>query len=158
MTPPDEQPTFIYASAVPLDAARPRAVVISCSDGRWGRQCDDFVDGALGLPPCDRLTVPGGPACLAGHFAAYHEGDAVAAQLGFLVEVHQLQRVVLIAHQDCAFYTALLGASPIGLAPQQQEDLVKAAARISEIGPGLEVEAYFACKHGALAGFERVDV
>jgi len=64
-----------------------------------------------------------GPACLAGYFAAYRDRETVVGQLEFLINVHRLQRVVLIAHEDCAFYTERLDASPLGLDKRQREDL-----------------------------------
>ena len=106
------EPQPVYDSAIPFDAARMGAAAVYCSDGRFGEQCDDFLHNALGLPRYDRLAVPGGAACLAGYFATYREEDAVLEQLKFLIEVHELRRVVLIAHQDCAFYTTRLEVSP----------------------------------------------
>jgi hypothetical protein len=146
----------VYESTVPYEDARIRAAAVYCSDGRLGDQCDDFLHNALGLPRYDRVAVPGGPACLAGHFAAYREEDAVKAQLEFLISAHQLQRVVLIAHQDCAFYTKFLDASSVGLAEQQREDLLKAAARVREMGPNLAVDTYFAAFQGSVITFEPV--
>ena len=64
------------------------------------------------LPRYDRLALPGGPACLATSFPVYHAEQAVIEQLRFLVQVHLLERVILIAHQDCAFYTERLHISP----------------------------------------------
>ncbi|MHC4129736.1 MAG: carbonic anhydrase [Planctomycetota bacterium] len=142
----------VFESTVPFEGGRIRAAAIYCSDGRLGEQCDDFLHNALGLPRYDRLAVPGGPACLAGHFAAYREEDAVKAQLEFLITAHQLQRVVLIAHEDCAFYRVFLDLSPVGLAEQQREDLLKAAARVREMGRDLTVDAYMAVLlEGAIA-------
>ncbi|MHC4349319.1 MAG: carbonic anhydrase [Planctomycetota bacterium] len=146
----------VYESVVPYEDARIQAAAVYCSDGRFGEQCDDFLHNALGLPRYDRVAVPGGPACLAGHFAAYREEDAVKAQLEFLISAHKLQRVVLIAHQDCAFYTTFLDVSSVGLAEQQREDLLKAAARVQELGKDLRVDAYFALRHEALIAFEPV--
>jgi hypothetical protein len=36
------------------------------------------------------------------------EEQGVVDELHFLVEAHELRRVVLIAHQSCAFYAARL--------------------------------------------------
>ncbi len=148
----------VFESTVPFEGERIRAAAIYCSDGRFGEQCDDFLHNALGLPRYDRLAVPGGPACLAGHFAAYREEDAVKAQLEFLITAHQLERVVLIAHQDCAFYKIFLEVSPVGLAEQQREDLAKAAARVREMGRDLRVDAYLALLQEGRVGFAPVSV
>jgi hypothetical protein len=152
----NQQPWGIFESAVPFEEARIRAAAIYCSDGRFGEQCDDFLHDGLGLPRYDRLAVPGGSACLAGHFSAYREEDALKAQLEFLVSAHQLQRVILIAHQDCAFYTTFLEASPIGLAELQHEDLLKAAARVREMGQDLRVDTFFARRQEHAIVFDQV--
>ncbi len=154
----DHQNHNVYDSTVAFDASRIGAAAIYCSDGRFGEQCDDLLHQGLGLPRYDRLAVPGGPACLAGHFATYHEGDALHAQLEFLIDTHGLQRIVLIAHQDCAYYTARLEVSPLGLAEQQLEDLAKATQRVREIRGGLAVQAFFAHRHGQTVSFEQVEL
>ena len=146
----------VYESVVPFEGERIKAAALYCSDGRWGEQFDDFLHNALGLPRYDRVAIPGGPACLAGHFAAYREEDAVKAQLEFLISAHQIQRVALIAHQDCAFYTTFLDVSSIGLAEQQREDLLKAAARVRELGRDLTVDTYFAAIEDGVITFEPV--
>ncbi len=113
----------VFASTVPYQPQRVEAAAVYCSDGRIGEQIDDLLHHALELPRYDRLAIPGGPACLAGYFAVYRDRETVVGQLEFLINVHRLQRVVLIAHEDCAFYTERLDASPLGLDKRQREDL-----------------------------------
>src|SRR3954462_14452622 len=96
--------TSMYESKTPYDTQRIHAAALYCSDGRVGDHCDDFLQNGLKLPRYDRLSLPGGPACVAGHPEAHLEEKGVVDELHFLVEVHQLKRVVLIAHQGCAFY------------------------------------------------------
>ena len=146
----------LFASDLPFEQARIGAVAVYCSDGRFGEQFDDFLYGGLGLPRYDRLAVPGGAACLAGHFAAYRDGDTLASQLEFLVTVHDLRRVILIAHEGCAFYTERLGISPIDLVTKQHEDLLKVTERVHGLHAELVVEAYFARFDDGHVSFERV--
>jgi hypothetical protein len=150
------EPQQLYCSDLPFDQSRIGAVAIYCSDGRFGEQFDDFLYGGLELPRYDRLAVPGGAACLAGHFAAYRDGDTLASQLEFLVSAHQLRLVILIAHEGCAFYTQRLGTSPIDLVSRQHEDLVKAAERVRGINGELVVEAYYARLDDGRVAFDRV--
>lgn len=146
-----------FSSDLPFDGDRIGAVAVYCSDGRFGEQFDDFLYGGLNLPRYDRLAVPGGAACLAGHFAAYRDGDTLASQLEFLVTAHGLRLVILIAHEGCAFYTQRLGSSPIDLVKLQHEDLVKAAQRVRGLNGELVVEAYYAGLDDGHVSFERVD-
>src|ERR1044072_3029115 len=94
----------VYASQVPFDQQRIGAAAIYCSDGRFGEQMDEFLQKGLALPRYDRVAIPGGAACLAGHLSAYHAKEAMEQQIHLLIQVHGLRRIVLIAHQDCAFY------------------------------------------------------
>ncbi len=146
----------LFASDLPFEQARVGAVAVYGSDGRFGEQFDDFLYGGLGLPRYDRLAVPGGAACLAGHFAAYRDGDTLASQLEFLIGVHGLRRVILIAHEGCAFYTERLGISPIDLVTRQHEDLLKATERVHGLHAELVVETYFARFDDGHVSFERV--
>ena len=98
----------VYESSLRFDENRIRAAAVYCSDGRFGEQIDDFLHNCLKLPRCDRLVVPGGAGCLAGHFLAFREEEGLVEQLRFLIRAHDVQRVVLIAHQDCAFYSERL--------------------------------------------------
>lgn len=154
---PYEQDATVYESVMAYDPARIGAAAVYCSDGRFGEQFDDFLHNALKLPRYDRLAVPGGAACLADHFATYREGDAVAAQLEFLITVHDLRRVVLIAHEGCAFYTERLHISPIAVTERQREDLAKAVERVKQLGRQVNVEAYFARLEGSRIVFDRVE-
>ncbi|MHC4447020.1 MAG: carbonic anhydrase [Planctomycetota bacterium] len=151
----DDHP-IAYDSVVPFDPARIGAAALYCSDGRWGEIFDDFLQNALELPRYDRLAVPGGAACLAGHFDAYREEDAVLAQLEFLITAHALQRVVLIAHQDCAFYKERLGVSPIDLLDRQRADLAKAVERMQALHRDVMVEAFLAREENGRVWFEWV--
>lgn len=137
----------VFDTATRFDENRIRAAAIYCSDGRYGDFFDDFLHNALELPRYDRLAVPGGAACLAGHFASFREEEALIEQLRFLVRVHGIERVVLIAHQDCAFYTERLHVSPLQIEAQQRDDLEAAVQRIRAVARGLTVESFFARKH-----------
>jgi hypothetical protein len=144
MNPQDDRES--YESSARFDENRVRAAAVYCSDGRFGEHFDDFLHTALKLPRYDRLATPGGAACLAGHFLAFREEEGMIEQLRFLVKVHGIERVVLIAHQDCAFYTERLHVSPLHVETQQREDLETAAARVRSFAHGLLVDAFFARK------------
>ena len=141
----DPVPPF-FESTVPFDTERIRAAAVYCSDGRFGDQCDELMQQALGLPRYDRLAVPGGAACLANHFISHREEEGVVEQLRFLIRCHALERVVLIAHEGCAFYTERLRVSPLQLESLQREDMKKAVQRVRAIERGLRVDGFFARK------------
>jgi hypothetical protein len=134
------------------------ALVLYCSDGRWGEAFDEFCHRCLLIPRYDRWAVPGGPSCLLPGNAGAGFCRGAWEQLGFLVRAHQLRRVVLIAHYGCAAYAALLGAGPDDCLPAQAEDLGTAAAALREWFRGVGVEAYLATHRGVSLSFHPVDV
>ena len=104
-------------------------------------------------PRYARVALPGGAACLAGHSEAFHARHALERQLDFLIREHGLNRIVLIAHEGCAFYRDLwLGLRT--MKQQQAVDLEKAATAIRMANPQVEVAMYFANKVGGKIMFE----
>ncbi len=147
-----------FVSSIRYESSRMHAAALYCSDGRVGEQFDDFLHNGLSLPRYDRLCLPGGPACLAGHPQAHLEEKGVLDELQFLVEVHRLKRIVLIAHQGCAFYATRLELKEPRLELVQRADLVRAAAFVHRV-TGLDaIEAYFARLVDGRIQFERVQV
>jgi len=147
-----------YESRVPYDQRRIHAAAIYCSDGRVGEHFDDFLQNGLGLPRYDRVALPGGPTCLAGHQQAYLEEQGVVDEPKFLVEVHGLSRIVLIAHEGCAFYSNRLELKDRRLELVQRADLVRAAAVVHRVTAIDAIEAYFARHADGRVVFEPVEV
>ena len=55
--------------------------------------------------------------------------------------------MVLIAHQDCAFYSERLHVPSPQLETRQREDLQAAAERLRSFSRSLVVDGFFARKH-----------
>lgn len=147
-----------YESKARYESARIHAAAVYCSDGRLGEHFDDFLQNGLNLPRYDRVALPGGPACLAGHPQAHLEEKGVMDELQFLVEVHRLKRVVLLAHESCAFYVTRLEMKEPRMELLQKADLVRAAAVVHRV-TGLEaIEGYFARMVEGRVKFERVEI
>lgn len=148
----------MFQSRTPYEPQRVHAAAIYCSDGRLGEHFDDFLVNGLKVPRSDRVALPGGPAALAEHAETRLEHAAVVDELKFLVEVHGLQRVILIQHQNCAFYTNRLGLSGFQVEQQQRNDLASAAAFVREVTKVDRVEAYFARQFDGHVRFEQVEL
>jgi hypothetical protein len=133
------------------------ALVVYCSDGRWGEACDEFCHRRLRIPRYDRWAVPGGPVCLLPRDSGDGFCRGVWEQLDFLVRAHELRRVVLIAHYGCAYYADLLGEGPDGCLPAQVDDLHTAAAALRKWFEGVGVETYLAMRRGISLSFHQVD-
>ncbi len=78
---------------------------------------------------------PVGAGCLAGYTASIREEGALERQLRLLIKVHGLREIVLIAHQDRAYYSTVRWRNQ-SLEKQQLEDLSKAARRHPQIRGG----------------------
>ena len=144
----------VYESPTPYEQSRIHAAAIYCSDGRVGEQIDEFLHHGLGLPRYDRVAVPGGPACLAGSLVTFQEARGVEDALRFLISVHDLSRVVLIAHEGCAYYRERLGVPDSSLLAQQRHDLDKAARAVRKFDAALAVDAFVAQISGSRIRFE----
>jgi hypothetical protein len=133
-----------WRSSIAYNPERIGAAAIYCSDGRYNEQFDEFLHTVLVLPRYDRLVVPGGPAVLAGHIESMREEEALAEQLRFLIDAHELDRVVLIAHASCGYYLKRLHTPPDRLRQSQIDDLSKATFRVLDLSKRVTIECFLA--------------
>jgi hypothetical protein len=147
-----------YESPIPYESERIRAAAVYCSDGRVGEHFDDFLQSGLKLPRYDRVALPGGPGCLAGHTEARLEEEGVTDELRFLVEAHGLERVVLIQHEGCAFYGQRLRVATERMESLQRADLVRAAFQIRRVTGLDRIDGFFARRGTRGVVFERVEI
>lgn len=134
-----------YLSERLFEPTRIHAAAIYCADGRFGLQFDEFLQDGLGLPRYDRIALPGGPAALADHVRARIAAQAVLEELRFLIEVHEVNRFVLIQHDGCAFYSLRMHLEEaVERERVQKEDLGKAARAIYRMTGMDQIEGYFA--------------
>jgi hypothetical protein len=142
-----------YQSQWAFDEGRIGAAALYCSDGRYGEQMDDYLHTSCGWPRYDRLAVPGGPALLSGALSVIWEEETLRKYLEFLVRVHGIKRLALIAHEGCAFYSDWLRTPPDDIAKRQLADLQQARQRVMLMLPGLEVHTMFARRQGKRVSF-----
>lgn len=133
--------------------ARIGALAMYCSDGRWGEAFDEFCQSHLRLPRYDRFALPGGPIHLVGRARNPEASRAAWDQIDLLVRVHQLQRLVLIAHYGCAVYAELMQRQPAECLEAQLDDLHDACDALRERFPRLRVEPYFGMREGPYLSF-----
>jgi hypothetical protein len=132
-------------------------LAVFCSDARFGAQSEEFVTSLLGHSRFDRLVAPGGPACMLDWTADLDdEIETVQRLKWFLIENHDIDRVLLIAHEGCAYYTIKLGVGLGGLRWRQEDDLRRVSDQIRDVKPGLRVEAFFAGLEGDQVVFKPV--
>lgn len=139
-------PRIVHTSRAPWDPARPPALVICCVDGRWFRHIEEFVRESLQAGHrTDWMCVPGGVEPLTLLSFVPKDFNFMRRRLEALVAAHGTSRVILIAHEDCAWYRQLkIGPLKLDLRGRQTGDLRRAARVIHEMIPGVGVETYFA--------------
>jgi hypothetical protein len=147
-----------FVSSVPYEHERIYAAAIYCSDGRLGDHVDEFLHVGLGLPRYDRVACPGGAVGLAGRLAAYWDTKGMEEQLRFLTQVHEIRRVVLIAHAGCAYYSRRLLLPAEQLEGEQKQDLRNAALAVRQMVSSVEVSCYWARVEQAKVEFEALAV
>lgn len=146
-----------FNSTAPWNAERIGALVLYCSDGRWGAAFDEFCHHSLLIPRYDRWAMPGGPICLLPRASHDDFCKGVWQQLDFLVRAHALRRVVLIAHHGCAYYTELLEKDPADCLQAQVNDLQAAMEALRAwFPPGIGVQSYLAMRRGSSLSFHQV--
>jgi carbonic anhydrase len=137
----------IYQSSSKLNLIDAEVLVVHCSDHRIQAGLRDFLDNGLKLGAnYDLLIIPGGPQCLT--LVEYLPKFAWAGSrwFRFLIEQHELKRLILIAHQDCGWYKSLplhLHSSPEPRS-RQEEDLRRAHRWLAKEFTGLQTELYYA--------------
>jgi hypothetical protein len=145
-----------FDSSLSYNGERIHAVALHCCDGRFGDHVDDFMQNGLGLPRYDRLTCPGGPVALAGRLTTFWELRGVEEQLRFMIKAHELERVILIAHQPCAYYLTRLGVAPDAMEKEQRGDLEQATWEVQRMTPGLDVGSFMSWVDGGTVRFEKL--
>jgi len=144
----------IYESTVPWNPRRPDTVIISCVDGRWRAQIQEFTVNYLKTDlHADFLAVPGGIEPLTLFDLVPKDFNFFRRRLESLIEAHGTKRIVAIAHQDCAWYKARkLFSLTVDLKERQITDLRRVAARLREMLPEVTVETYYARLEGTDPG------
>lgn len=136
-----------YASSSKVEHARTDVLVVQCSDNRLRAGLHEFLNQGLNLRSnYYLLAIPGGPQCLT--LVEYLPKFSWAGWkwFRFLIESHELKRLILMAHQDCGWYRQLplhlFGSSDPR--QRQEEDLRRARATLTKDFPELRVELYYA--------------
>ena len=138
-----------------LQSEAPKALVVHCGDHRFQAAFQEFLNRQLELGGnYDLLVIPGGPQSLT--LVEYLPKFSWASWrwFRFFVENHEIDRLILIQHEDCAWYKALPLHLHSATEPRQrqEEDLRKVGQALKKDFPQLRVELYFAAWDGKEQG------
>jgi hypothetical protein len=148
-----EQPFF---AETPWNGARPQALALCCSDGRWHPHMREFLRHH-GLDRADLYVVPGGPACYDSWASSPTDSWAFDSAFRLLMEHHDIRSIWLIAHEGCAYYRVRHPLVPgEQLESLQREDLLKARDLLLRRYPALSVSCVMANLSEGRAKFTKV--
>ena len=136
-----------YEVEARLESAEARALVVHCGDHRFQAAFQEFLNRNLGLAGnYDLIVIPGGPQSLT--LVEYLPKFSWASWrwLRFFIENHEITRLILIQHRDCAWYKSLPLHLHVSAEPRQrqEEDLRKLAQALRREFPQLRTELYYA--------------
>jgi len=138
-------PTMQLAST--LREPETDVLAVHCSDYRFHAGYQEFLNKKLNLEGnYDLLAIPGGPQCLTLVEYLPKFSWSSLKWFRFLVDAHSVKRLILIQHQDCAWYRTVplhLHSSPEPRL-RQEEDLRRARAALAKERPQLGIELYYA--------------
>lgn len=130
-----------------LKRGRTDVLAIHCGDYRFQSAFNEFLNRSLNLDGSyDLLVIPGGPLSLTLFEYLPKFSWASWKWLRFFVEQHEIRHLILIQHQDCAFYKTMplhLHDSPEPR-ERQEQDLRRATNALKKDLPQLTVELYYA--------------
>ena len=134
--------TFI--SNIPWKEGRTtQTLVIHCSAYDFRPYFQEFITDGLKLTEYDVLAIPGGIQVLTLAYFLPKLESTVKKMISFLVEKHDLKRIILVGHHDCGWYKDFrFGPVHIDLAKRQLDDLKTVAKQLREVH-GLAIEAYY---------------
>jgi hypothetical protein len=120
------------------DTPAMETLLIGCSDGRIVRRLEALLD-ELGHPAASRMLVPGGVLPLTRLGA---ERRVALSCVREIVEVHDVRRIFLVAHQECAAYERALGGLGFDQLELLERDLRRAKTLLETTFPGVDVRCY----------------
>lgn len=132
------------------------ALVVHCSDHRFQRIFREFVEGTLKIGDYDVIAVPGGPQVLAALDYLPKFAWAGSRWAKYLVDAHDLKRIVLLAHDECGWYRHVHGTHA-EVEARQRADLARGRDQLQRAIPGISVETWFIVLHEGNVKAERLD-
>jgi hypothetical protein len=132
------------------------AVVFCCIDFRFWRETEEFVDNYFQLASYDFPKLPGSAKAI----IESNGEDLASSCVSVPCDLHNIEKVILINHEDCGAYG---GSKPFkGDKKAEQEfherELKKAAEIIQEKFPEKEVHLVYARLNAKNDGIEFIEI
>jgi len=123
------------------------SLAIHCGDFRFQAAFHEFLNQSLNLNGnYDLMVIPGGPLSLTLFDYLPEYQQAASKWFRFFAEMHKISRLILIQHQDCAFYRSMPFElhSQAELRERQEQDLRRIKELARKEFAHLSVELYYA--------------
>ncbi len=147
-----------YTSDAAFIETHPQVLALYCSDGRFSDGVASLLH-SCGKKRFDEMSLPGGPALLHNGAASMVEREAVQNAASFLIQGHNIQEVVLIAHHGCGFYgKRFSGSSAERRYEQQMLDMRKACEWLNKNHKLSVVQGYYARPMDGHVKFDSVEL
>lgn len=131
-------------------------LIIHCADHRFQGAFKKFIAEDLGISVFNPIVIAGGALALSSdHFEKF---GYIWDQIDFFIEDRGIRRVILINHEDCAWYQyEHPDSKPDELKELGRSDLSTAAANVRDKHPGVEISLFWAELNGDKITFRIVD-
>ena|SRR5688572_15343650 len=103
------------------------ALVVHCMDYRLQRFLQPWITGRFGYDNFDIISLAGG----------VHDYEMVLKYVQLAVQIHSIETVCLINHEDCRAY------GRAGTYKRHRHDLVDTRTKIQALFPDLRVETFY---------------
>ena len=132
------------------------ALIIHCVDDRFQDAFERFIAEELKIFVYNPIVIAGGALALASdHFARF---GYIWDQIEFFIGDRGINRVILINHEDCAWYGfEHPDFKPGELKDRGRTDLSAAAANIRDKFPQVEVICFWAELSGESISFHKIN-
>jgi len=108
------------------------ALVVHCIDYRLQMYLNKWLDSKFPAKSYDRVAIAGG----------VYDVFYALRQVEIAVRLHEIEKVVLINHEDCGAY------GEAGNYQRHKMDLEEAERKVKALFPGLDVETYYLHMNG----------
>lgn len=135
-----------------------QALVIHCGDPRFQDAFRRFITEELGYRNYVPIVIGGGVHAFGVQSFLPKNFKILWEQIKFFVKEGRIRNVVIINHDDCAWYKKMKGYHPmVRLATRGKLDLVVAARTILRDFAGVTVRSYWASLEGDAISFSEVN-
>jgi hypothetical protein len=134
-------------------AGTTEALLLSCMDFRLMDEIERYMTGRGLRDKYDHIVLAGASlGAITEKYPAWNK--TFWEHLGIALELHHIQRVIVLDHRDCGAYKVILGPEHT-LDPQREKDthaaqLTKLRAMLNEAHPQLQVETLLMALDGSV--------